>query len=141
MNKVWQEFYCRGCGGYFRLKLNMALTMTVEFLCPGPEEKPCNKRHRRVIENGEIKEQFSNGQDRHAKPYTEEIYVTHADYSKKPWTAHMKKMSKKNGDGAYCPERRNGIAITKKDVPKTRSISPAQMERWAEIAHREKYGD
>ncbi len=141
MNKIWQEFYCQGCGGYFRVKLNMSLNLFVKVVCPGPRDAPCGRQHQRVIENGEIKERFANGKDRHSKPHTEEIYVTHADYSKDPWTKHMKKMSKKKGDGSYCDQRRKGVAIAKKDVPKSRVMSPAQMERWAEIAHREKYGD
>lgn len=138
MAKLWQEFYCQGCGGYFRVKLNTALNMFVEMHCPGVKDDgtKCDRKHRRVIEDGHIKERFSDGRDRHSQSPTEEICPTSADYSKEPWTAKMKMAADKAGDKEndiyprYCGDRREGVVIEE------RPMSPAQMERWAEVAAR-----
>lgn len=136
MPKLWQEFYCQGCGGYFRVKLNIALNMFVDMHCPGKKEDgtKCNRKHRRVIEDGRIKERFSDGRDRKSQSPTEEICPTIADYSKEPWTAKMKEAAEDFDFGGtsfpqYCGKRREGVVIDK-------SMTLEQMERWAEVAAR-----
>jgi len=49
--KIWQEFFCNDCSGYFRVKLNMALNCSVEMTCP-----ECGRKHPRRIEKGIIYE-------------------------------------------------------------------------------------
>jgi hypothetical protein len=88
MASVWQEFYCGNCGGYFRVKLNMALNIIVDVCCPGwlgeDTTKPCLHKHRRCIKDGRIEENGRDGQ------FKEEICPPRSAYSKEPLTKHMK---------------------------------------------------
>jgi len=74
-NKVWQEFYCNDCpdGGYFRVKLNMAINARVEMCCPN-----CGRKHPRVIKDGVIYENADLG----ANAWKEEIVVPKSAWSK-----------------------------------------------------------
>ena len=73
MKKIWQEFFCNDCGGYFRVKLNMALNINVEVVCP-----ECGRKHPRVVENGRIYEKGNSS------GVVEEIHTTKSAYSKEP---------------------------------------------------------
>jgi hypothetical protein len=73
-NKVWQEFYCNDCVGYFRVKLNLAINARVEMVCPN-----CGRKHPRVIKDGVIYEHHA-GLGPNA--WTEEIIVPKSAWSK-----------------------------------------------------------
>jgi hypothetical protein len=73
-----------------RVKLNMALNMEVEVVCP-----KCGHKHRRVIKDGQI---FENG--RYASSIKEEICPPPSAYSKEPWTTAMKKAEEKGWLGS-----------------------------------------
>lgn len=81
MEKVWQEFYCGECSGYFRVKLNFNLNYEVEMVCPN-----CSHKHRRVIQNGQIYEK-----GRFSSEVKEEIMPPKSAYSKEPLTNKMAK--------------------------------------------------
>jgi len=70
--KIWQEFYCNDCCGYFRVKLNMAINCSVEMTCP-----ECGRKHPRRIEKGRIYEGGGGASK-------EEIRPPKSSYSKKP---------------------------------------------------------
>lgn len=101
MAKIWQEFYCTksggGCGGYFMVKLNMALDHTVEVVCPN-----CKHEHRRSIKEGVILED-----GRYSGNVTEKIVPPKSAYSKEPKTIHMKehKTSSNERDGAVVKKK------------------------------------
>ena len=106
--KVQQEFYCAssggGCGGYFRVKLNMAIEGTVEVVCPN-----CGHKHQRVIDKGVIKEQ-----GRYDKQPSQEIHTVISAYSKKPITQTMK-------DAKL--DIRDGVVIEAKTIAERMSMS------------------
>lgn len=99
--KIWQEIHCTksggGCGGFFLVKLNVALNMRAEMVCP-----KCKHKHIRHIVDGEVHEwgrhDTSNG------AVKEEICPTMAAWSEKPRTLHLEKVagkdSQKERDGA-----------------------------------------
>ena len=76
--KIWQEFYCNDCCGYFRVKLNMAINCSVEMVCPG-----CGRKHPRRIEKGRIYEGGGGASK-------EEIRPPKSAYSKEPLSKKMK---------------------------------------------------
>ena len=116
-NRVWQEFYCGECSGYFRVKLNMALTIGVEIVCP-----KCKHRHHRFIKEGVI---YENG--RSTNGAKEEIHPTLSAYSKEPLTAKMKSATK-------WGDRRDGVKIEEeKDLNIKSPIADMMIkERWFE---------
>jgi hypothetical protein len=97
-DRVWQEFYCGECDGYFDVKLNMGLNYEVEVVCPN-----CEHKHRRCIKDGQI---FESG--RYNSAIKEEIISTKAAYHKKPRTKAMNNASK---DSRWSG-RRDGVVIT-----------------------------
>lgn len=117
-NKIWQEFYCGECKGYFRVKLNMALTIGVEMVCP-----KCQHKHHRFIKEGVI---YENGRSYNGAK--EEICPPLSAYSKEPLTA---KMQSATGWG----DRRDGVKIEKEEDLNARSpIADAMIkERWFEL--------
>lgn len=110
--KIWQEFYCNNCDGWFRVRLNMALNMSVKMICPN-----CQHEHHRHIDNGQIKD---NG---HSTTIKEEICPPKSAYSKEPLTAKAKKHA------------RDGIKIEQEsDLNKRNPVADAMIkERWFEI--------
>tara|TARA_Y100000310_G_scaffold328692_1_gene397228 strand:- start:1018 stop:1386 length:369 start_codon:yes stop_codon:yes gene_type:complete len=82
-DRVFQEFYCNksgeGCGGYFTVKLNVAINGVVKMVCP-----KCQHKHQRTIKDGKI---LVAG--RYGKETTDEIHTTMAAWSKKPKTVAM----------------------------------------------------
>jgi len=113
--RVTQEFYCGECQGYFMVRLNMALNHEVHVKCPS-----CGHEHRRVIKDGVI---YESG--RYSADVKETVRTTMATYHKEPITERMRKAH----DGSSYGGRRDGV-----------EMSAAQMERWAELAHRERTG-
>lgn len=113
--KVWQEFYCGECSGYFRVRLNMAITMGVEMVCP-----KCGHKHHRYIENGVI---FERG--RQSNSAKEEICPPLSAYSKEPLTANMRNRK-------YA---RDGETIEKEsDLNDQNPAAKAMIqERWFEL--------
>lgn len=116
MAKVWQEFYCTkaggGCGGYFMIKLNMALDHKVEIVCP-----KCQHKHRRSIENGKILES-----GRYDGTPLEEICPTISAYSEKPQTLAFQA-------GTTPAKERDGAVVTSAN---DLAANAALRERWAE---------
>lgn len=110
-NKVWQEFYCNDCDGYIRVKLNMALNIAIEVVCPN-----CERKHPRSIRNGLI---YEGGND----SSKEEIMVPKSAYSKESLHAKMRKHA------------RDAIAFEKEgDISKRHPAADAILkERWFEI--------
>ncbi len=76
--KIWQEFYCNDCCGYFRVRLNVAINCSVEMTCP-----KCGRKHPRRIENGRIYE-GGGGSTK------EEIRPPKSAYSKKPFSKKIR---------------------------------------------------
>ena len=115
-NKIWQEFYCGECQGYFRVKLNMALNIGVEMVCPN-----CKHRHHRYIKDGVIYEQ---GRNENAPK--DEICPPLSAYSKEPLTAKMEVKS---------TWKRDGVVIDKEqDLSKNNPVAAAMIrERWFEL--------
>ena len=109
--KIWQEFYCNDCAGYFRVKLNVALNIRVEMVCPN-----CGRKHPRSIKNGLIVEA---GHD----AICEEILVPKSAYSKESLHAKMK------------GHERDGVMIEKEgDLNKRHPATDAILrERWLEL--------
>jgi hypothetical protein len=81
MARVFQEFYCGECDGYFRCKINMGITHGVKLVCPN-----CKHEHHRFIENGTILER-----GRESNSSIEEIMPPKSSYFKEPFTDKMKK--------------------------------------------------
>jgi hypothetical protein len=113
-NKIWQEFYCGECQGYFRVKLNMALTIGVEIVCP-----KCKHEHHRFIKNGVI---FERGRSENGAK--EKICPPLSAYSKEPLTRKMETTK-------YA---RDGVVIDKEgDLSERSPVAAAMMrERWFE---------
>lgn len=113
-NKIWQEFYCGECQGYFRVKLNMALTIGVEIVCP-----KCKHEHHRFIKDGVI---FESGRSQNGAK--EKICPPLSAYSKEPLTRKMETTR-------YA---RDGVVIDKESDLSERSVIAANMmrERWFE---------
>lgn len=78
-NKVWQEFHCNDCNGYWRVKINMALNMRCLMVCPN-----CGRKHPRYIKDGKIVENASM-----PNAYEEEIYAPKSAYSKESYHQKM----------------------------------------------------
>lgn len=131
--KVWQEFYCYECpadpkdkekktGGYFRVKLNMALEMNVIVVCPN-----CGHEHNRSIRNGEIHE------SRLSNAYEEKLRVPKSAWSRDPISKLMDKLKNKNTHDAG---RRKGAVLKDGEdlVPDAEKIRSSIMrERWLEL--------
>lgn len=118
MDKIWQEFYCGECKGFFCVKLNLALTSGVEMVCPN-----CKHKHHRFIREGVI---FETGRsDNEPK---EEICPPLSAYSKEPLTAKMK-----NATGFRS--RRDGAKIEKEGDLNQHSLAAKALikERWFDI--------
>ena len=111
--RVSQEFYCGECQGYFMVRLNMALNHEAHIKCPN-----CGHEHRRVIQDGVIHES-----GRYKSDVKENVLTTMATYHKEPFTKRFK-------DAKSYGQRRDG-----------EKMSPAQLERWAEVAQREQTGE
>lgn len=111
--KVFQEFYCGECKGYFTVKLNMALNQIVEIVCPNPN---CKHKHKRSIQNGII---FENG--REGGSSIEEIRPPFSSYSKEAKTEKMKSLS------SYC--KRDGVVIKDSNIIADSFLK----ERWFEL--------
>lgn len=102
MSKIVQEFYCTksggGCGGYFMIKMNMALNGVHKIICPN-----CNHNHQRRVKNGEIIEEGRNN----GSP-VDEIYATKSSFTWEPRTIQMK-----NRAGSI--KERDSVVVTKPD--------------------------
>jgi len=81
MSRVFQEFYCGNCDGYFRCKINRGITYGVKLICPS-----CGHDHHRYIKGGII---YENGRESNFP--VEEICPPKSSYSKEPYTEKMKK--------------------------------------------------
>ena len=81
MAKIWQEFYCNDCSGYFRVKLDMALNIKIKMCCPN-----CGHPHPRATKDGQIVE-YNDGIK---GSYEEEVHVPKSAYSKEPFTSRIK---------------------------------------------------
>lgn len=88
--KIWQEFYCNDCDGYWRVKLCMQLNIRVEMVCPN-----CGRKHPRCIKDGKIYENADVGS------YTEEVLAPKSSYSKEPVSNRIKRNAR---DGAVISE-------------------------------------
>lgn len=85
-DKVWQEFYCNDCCGYFTVKLNMNINdITVEMKCPN-----CGRKHPRTIKDGVLHDGASGA-------YKEEIIVPKSAYHKEPLHKKIKREAR-NGE-------------------------------------------
>lgn len=115
VQRVSQEFYCGECVGYFMVRLNMALNHEVHVKCPN-----CAHEHRRVIRDGVI---YESG--RYSSDIKENVMTTMATYHKEPITERMIDAAANNQWGG----RRDGVTMTND-----------QLQRWAEVAQREKTG-
>lgn len=115
MEKIWQEFYCGECQGYFRFRLNIILNYEVEVVCPN-----CQHKHRRCIENGIIYEK-----GRFKTNIKEEICPPKSSYSKEPLTRKMEESRHK----------RDGVVIDKADDFSTKNPAARTIiqERWFEL--------
>jgi len=116
-DRIYQEFYCNDCQGYFGVKLNMALNIDVVVVCP-----KCGREHPRTIENGNIYEKTYV--PRRGAMHKEEIIPPLSAYHKKPWTDAMKKAEKGKG-GA---NRREGVPI--KDSETKVKDDGEQVQGW-----------
>lgn len=117
--RVWQEFYCNDCNGYFRVRLNMSLNIRVKMKCPN-----CGREHPRCIVNGLIKEYAPEI----SSSYTEEIIVPKSAYSKEP--KHTKMLiGHKTGQG-NPGEPRDGVEFKSQDDIVRDQI---MRERWVEL--------
>lgn len=108
--RVWQEFYCNDCNGFFTVKINLALNQQILLCCPGPD---CTRKHPRNIKNGII---YEGGREDHG----EEIIVPKSAYSKKPLTKAMLERYKPRG----------GVAITERDPMADAIIRDSWIERF-----------
>ena len=104
MAKVAQEFHCHRCGGFFIVMISVGYDRDVKIACPGPN---CGRQHPRRIKDGLIFE--PQGRNENA---TEEIIVPKSAYSKKPFTAKMKKAVEK---AEYGPKR-GGVKLETSDM-------------------------
>ncbi len=125
MARVSQEFWCDtaggGCGGYIRVRLNMALNHIVKLVCPN-----CGHEHQRKITDGRLVEH-----GRYATDAKEILRPTKAAYSKTPFTEPMKIAAAKS----MRPENAKDAA----------QLSGAELDdfrqRWLEVAARERGED
>lgn len=118
--RVLQEFYCRksggGCGGYFRVKLNIGINGIVKVICP-----KCQHEHQRNIQDGLIKED-----NRYSATPKQEIVPTMAAYSEDPMTDAMKDIIGKNGDA-------DGVEISRskdEDLVAKAILRESMIGRW-----------
>lgn len=128
--KVWQEFYCYECpadkdgksGGYFRVKLNMALEMNVTVVCPN-----CGHEHNRSIRKGEIYD------SRLSSAYEEKLRVPKSAWSRDPISKQMDNLKNKH---THQAGRRDGAVLKGSEdlVPDADKIRKSIMrERWLEL--------
>lgn len=117
-DKIWQEFYCGECEGYFRVKLNVSLNRGVEMVCPN-----CGHKHHRYIKDGVI---FEFGRNENSPK--EEILPPKSAYSKEPLTARMAK-------SVRWEDRRNGSVINQEEDLNPRNGIADDMikDRWFEL--------
>jgi hypothetical protein len=94
LSRVYQEFYCNDCDGYFGVKLNMAINVKALICCPN-----CGRQHPRCIINGEIHSYGDVPGNRE-----EEIIVPKSAYHKK---SEIKRMQEANKHGSS----RNGVVV------------------------------
>lgn len=115
MSRISQEFYCaksgEGCGGYFIVRLNMAINHVVKIVCP-----KCGHEHQRCIVNGQIHEK-----GRYNVGSKEIIRPTMASYSPEPFTKKMREKNREERDGVLIDEGREPM-----------------FDRWLELAARER---
>lgn len=106
MSRVIQEFYCTksggGCGGYFMIKMNMALNGIHKIVCPN-----CKHEHQRRIEQGKIFEDR-----RYSDKPVDEIYASKSTFSLTPKTLQMKDRAGKFN------ERDSVVVNSREDLPK-----------------------
>ena len=113
MSKVFQEFYCTksggGCGGYFTVLLNMAISGVAEVICP-----KCSHKHQRTIAKGEIKED-----KRFSRDPTQQIVTNIAAWSKKSRFGAMKDSN---------ADERDGVIVSKNDEDRERFLRERKFE-------------
>lgn len=119
--RITQEFYCAksggGCGGYIRVRLNMALNGPVEIACP-----KCNHKHRRILRDGVLYDSFG-GDDRYDKEPTQEICPTLAAWTKKARHPESKRRAETGS------KERHAVVID--DDPVARSfLADREHELW-----------
>jgi hypothetical protein len=116
-DKIWQEFYCGECSGYFRVRLNMALNLGVKIVCP-----KCKHEHHRYIKDGVI---YESGRENNSAK--EEICPPLSAYSKEPLTQKML--------ATGWRAKRDGVTIEKEaDLNKRSPVADAMIkERWFEL--------
>ena len=126
MNSVWQEIHCTtsgsGCGGFFIIKLDVALSGRVTMVCP-----KCQHRHERCIKNGQIVEE-----GRHNGDSQEDLCPTMAAWSATPRTKCMQDLLKKKD---WRKERDGAIIRGLEDFITPPEVDPAQVfvrESWTE---------
>lgn len=127
--KVWQEFFCNECVGYFRIKLCLGYDHSIHLHCPN-----CDHLHHRVVEDGRIKERFMSYNNPASGLPADEIFVAKSAYSKEPWTAAMEKRqaslkSEPITGGKIWDGAREGAEIKSQEdlIP-----NPFFRERWLE---------
>lgn len=125
MARVSQEFWCDtgggGCGGYFVVRLNLALNHIVKLVCPG-----CGHEHQRKITAGVLVESGRYKSDPH-----ETLRPTKAAYSKTPLTEPMR----------TAAAQHTRPASQKNAVPLTGAQLDEYRQRWLEVAARERGED
>lgn len=94
MPRVVQEFYCTksggGCGGYFMIKMNMALNGVHKIICPN-----CKHDHHRRIRDGHIVED-----KRYDGKPVDEIFAPKSSFSFEPRTLQQKNKTTGERDAA-----------------------------------------
>ena len=116
--KVWQEFNCPRCEGFFRLRLNLSVNGPVYACCP-----ECGRKHSRYIEDGVILERKRD--DRALTAAGEraiEIIVPKSAYSK---TSVLNRPRSNK-------ESRESVALTESNTDGEAWRRQHMQERWAE---------
>lgn len=120
MPRISQEFHCSkagdGCGKYFVVRLNMALSVEVEIICPA-----CGHKHRRYIKDGVIRDDLRCKHD-----VKETLRPSPATLSDEPATEKMRK--------AQAGTVRNGVELDGATLDDFR-------QRWLTVAARERGED
>ncbi len=119
MNRMLQEFFCSGCKGFIRVNLNLALRQII-VVCP-----KCDRKHTRYVTDGRITDQYVAKQHNIGAREVEEIMPTRAAWSDTPHTQRMREAEAKGiKKEVHNSIERNGV--------------PLDVERWLEVAAREK---
>ncbi len=153
--RVYQEFYCNDCpppGGFIMAPLDVSLNHKVVVVCP-----KCGRKHPRKIQDGHIYDQGTDGEK------VEEILVPKSAWSSIPRTKILMEQYKKAEERqkhvktlspgysqipSYCSQR-TGVIIKSDDdlyngIDYDDFVESYRqnyfMERWVEIAEREKSG-